>query len=151
MKKILVLCNGNSCRSQMAEAYLNFYGERQFKVVSAGFSKAQNVHQLAIAAMLEDGIDITNHNTKGITEIDKEKFDYIISVCGPKDYDLLSPALTKRYTKYIEWVVEDPTLVEVEETEKMDFFRETAEYIKTLVLKFIGQEALVRFPSMAAA
>jgi len=80
MKKILVLCTGNSCRSQLAEGYLrNFVGEKA-EVYSAGV-ETHGVNPRAIATMQEDGIDISKHTSNNILEYTGIEFDYVITVC----------------------------------------------------------------------
>lgn len=80
MKNILVLCTGNSCRSQMAEGYLkNFAGDKAC-VYSAGV-ETHGVNPRAIAVMAEDGIDISKHTSNHIDEYQDIDFDYVITVC----------------------------------------------------------------------
>lgn len=79
-KKILVLCTGNSCRSQIAHGYLqNFAGEKA-EVFSAGV-ETHGVNPKAIATMKEDGIDISHHTSNNILEYSGVDFDYVITVC----------------------------------------------------------------------
>ena len=80
MKKILVLCTGNSCRSQMAHAYLEFFAKSRFKVFSAGI-EVHGVNSTAIKIMKEDKIDISNYTSNHIDEYLHTDFDYIITVC----------------------------------------------------------------------
>lgn len=80
MKNILVLCTGNSCRSQMAEGYLNYFANGKAKVYSAGI-ETHGVNPKAIETMLEDGIDISKHTSNNILEYKDIEFDYIITVC----------------------------------------------------------------------
>ena len=79
-KKILVLCTGNSCRSQIAHGYLNFFGGDLVEVFSAGV-ETHGVNPRAIKTMLEDGIDISNHTSNNVLEYKAIEFDYIITVC----------------------------------------------------------------------
>lgn len=79
-KKILVLCTGNSCRSQIAHGYLNFFGGDSVEVFSAGV-ETHGVNPRAIKTMLEDGIDISNHTSNNVLEYKAIEFDYIITVC----------------------------------------------------------------------
>jgi len=79
-KRVLILCTGNSARSQMAEGLLRHdFGER-FDVESAGTNPGF-VRPEAIAAMRELGIDISGHRSNSVTEFDKRKFDYVVTVC----------------------------------------------------------------------
>ena len=80
MKKILVLCTGNSCRSQMAHAYLEFFAKSKLKVFSAGI-EVHGVNSTAIKIMKEDKIDISNYSSNHVDEYLHIDFDYIITVC----------------------------------------------------------------------
>jgi len=80
MKNILVLCTGNSCRSQMAHGYLNYYAKDNATIYSAGI-ETHGVNPKAIAIMSEDGIDISQHTSNLVTEYNTVEFDYIITVC----------------------------------------------------------------------
>ena len=79
-KKILVLCTGNSCRSQMAEGYLRYFAKNDADVFSAGI-EAHGVNPRAIEVMLEDGIDISKHTSDTIAAYQHLDFDFIITVC----------------------------------------------------------------------
>ena len=78
--KILVLCTGNSCRSQMAEGFFRHYGGDKIEVKSAGL-EPKGVNPLAVKVMKEVGIDISSHRSKHLNEFLNEDFDYIITVC----------------------------------------------------------------------
>ena len=80
MKKILVLCTGNSCRSQLAEGYLRHFAGDKALVFSAGV-ETHGVNPRAIATMKEDGIDISGHSSNNILEYTGIEFDYVITVC----------------------------------------------------------------------
>lgn len=79
-KKVLVLCTGNSCRSQIAEAYLRYYGAGRLEVYSAGI-EAHGVNPRAISTLHDDGIDISNHTSNLLDEYLHISFDYVITVC----------------------------------------------------------------------
>ncbi len=79
-KNILVLCTGNSCRSQIAEGYLKFFAGDTANVYSAGV-ETHGVNPKAIATMAQDGIDISNHTSNNVNEYAEVSFDYIITVC----------------------------------------------------------------------
>src|SRR5690606_30000711 len=79
-KKILVLCTGNSCRSQLAEGYLRHFAGNRAEVYSAGI-ETHGVNPRAIAAMAEDGIDISGHTSNHVDEYRHIDFDYVITVC----------------------------------------------------------------------
>src|SRR5690606_34932593 len=80
MKKILVLCTGNSCRSQMAEGYLKHFVDGKAAIYSAGV-ETHGVNPRAVAIMHEDGIDISNHTSNNVNEYRAIDFDYVITVC----------------------------------------------------------------------
>ena len=77
MKKILVLCTGNSCRSQIAEGYLKLYLNAKAVVFSAGINN-HKINENAIKIMKEDGVDISTHTSNHINEYENINFDYII-------------------------------------------------------------------------
>jgi arsenate reductase len=80
MKKVLVLCTGNSCRSQIAHGYLNHFANGNAEIYSAGI-ETHGVNPNAIATMAADGIDISNHTSNNIDEYTNIDFDYVITVC----------------------------------------------------------------------
>lgn len=80
MKRILVLCTGNSCRSQIAEGYLRYFADGKAEVYSAGV-ETHGVNPLAVATMQEDGIDISGHTSNNVDEYRNIHFDYVITVC----------------------------------------------------------------------
>ena len=80
MKNILVLCTGNSCRSQIADGYLKYFAKGKANVYRAGV-ETHGVNPKAIATMKEDGIDISSHTSNNVLEYTKVPFDYIITVC----------------------------------------------------------------------
>lgn len=77
---ILVLCTGNSCRSQIAEGYLQHFAGDKANIYSAGIEK-HGVNPKAIKTMADDGIDISNHTSNLVDEYAAVKFDYVITVC----------------------------------------------------------------------
>ncbi|MFZ9877767.1 MAG: arsenate reductase ArsC [Chitinophagaceae bacterium] len=79
-KKVLVLCTGNSCRSQIAHGYLNKFLAGKADVYSAGI-ETHGVNPNAITTMFEDGIDISHHTSNNISEYTGIQFDYVITVC----------------------------------------------------------------------
>lgn len=80
MKKVLVLCTGNSCRSQIAEGYLRYFAEDRAEIYSAGI-ETHGVNPKAIEIMKRDGIDISGHTSNHIDEYMGIDFDYVITVC----------------------------------------------------------------------
>ena len=80
-KRVLILCTGNSCRSQMADAFWNQLGEGEWKADSAGSKPAGYVHPLAIEVMQEVGIDLSNAESKHLDQFLNEQIDLVITVC----------------------------------------------------------------------
>ncbi len=80
MKKVLVLCTGNSCRSQIADGYLKFFAGEKAAVYSAGV-ETHGVNPKAIATMAEDGIDISKNTSNNVLEYEHIDFDFVITVC----------------------------------------------------------------------
>ncbi len=79
--KVLILCTGNSCRSQMAHGFVQSFAP-EWEVRSAGTHPASQVNALAVEAMREVGIDISSHTPKSVTDYLDEPWDYVITVCG---------------------------------------------------------------------
>lgn len=80
MKNVLVLCTGNSCRSQMMQGYLNHFGNEKIKAYSAGI-ETHGVNPRAIKVLAEDGVDISHHTSNHVDEYRDVDFDYLITVC----------------------------------------------------------------------
>lgn len=80
MKNVLVLCTGNSCRSQIAEGYLRYFMNGKANVYSAGI-ETHGVNPQAVATMLEDGIDISHHTSNHMSEYSSIPFDLVLTVC----------------------------------------------------------------------
>ncbi len=135
MKRVLVLCTGNSSRSQMAEGYLKFYGEGKFEVHSAGL-KDIGVNPLAVEAMKTDNIDISNQFSKPLTQFEGQHFDYLISVCSISEPELLNEV---SYQEFFQYEVQDPAIVEGSEPRKQKVFNDVREELKHSILKFIGK------------
>ncbi|MBU3759381.1 MAG: arsenate reductase ArsC [Candidatus Omnitrophica bacterium] len=80
-QKVLILCTGNSCRSQMAEGVLRHYASARYEVFSAG-TRPSSVNPVAIRVMKEIGMDISKHESKPMTLFLGQEFDHVITVCG---------------------------------------------------------------------
>jgi arsenate reductase len=134
MKKILVLCTGNSCRSQMAEGYLRHFAEGTAEVFSAGI-ETHGVNPRAIAIMKEDGIDISNHTSNNISAYTGIDFDYVITVCdNAKEHCPIFPSSAKKFHHNFP----DPAKAAGTEGEIMHAFRTTRNQIKKYSLDFIN-------------
>lgn len=137
MVQVLILCTGNSVRSQMAEGYLNFYANKSAIVFSAGL-QGTTVNPYAIQVMAEDNIDLSEHTSKSMKTFSGIEFDYLITVCDTPESAFLD---TLSYKEWRHFPMPDPS--ETNETDEeiiLSQFRKTRELIKHVVLKFIGQE-----------
>ena len=131
--RVLILCTGNSARSQMAEGLLRHDGGAAFEVASAG-TKPSHVRPEAIAAMREIGIDISGHRSKSVDEFAGQEFDYVITVCdNAKESCPVFPAATKR----IHWSLEDPAAVQGTEEQKLAEFRRVRDQLRSLLRHFV--------------
>ena len=140
MKRVLVLCIGNSCRSQMAEGYLRFYGSGKAQYCSAGLIN-HGINPSAIQVMSEDSIDISSHIAKDIEHFRGQHFDYILSVCEGEALDIPDFVTADHYLCYH---VADPAAFVGTKEATLDKFREVREILKTHMLKFIGKELTER-------
>ncbi len=132
-QKILVLCTGNSCRSQMAEGYLRHLAGDRFEVTSAGLEPSV-VNPKAIQVMQEDGVDISGHTSKDVEQFIGQTFDYIITVCdNAKERCPFFPGQAER----IHWSFEDPAAAKGTEDEIMAVFRGVRDQIKSRIKAFI--------------
>ena len=130
--KILVICTGNSARSQMAEGFLKQY-KKDWEIYGAGV-KPEGLNTLAVEVMSEKGIDISGYKSKHINLFLNQKFDYIITVC---DNAKESCPVFPGNAEYIHWSLNDPASVEGTKEEKLIVFRKTRDKIHDKVLGFI--------------
>ena len=134
-KRVLILCTGNSARSQMAEGLLRHYGGEDFTVESAGIEPSF-VRPEAIEAMRELGIDISGQRSKSSDEFNGQLFDYVITVCdNANQHCPVFPAATQR----IHWGVADPAAVEGDNEARFQAFRAARDDLGTRLLEFIQQ------------
>ena len=129
MKKILFLCTGNSCRSQIAEGLANSILDSSYNIESAG-TEAHGVNPNAIATLKEIGIDISNYKSKSIHLDELNRFDLVITLCG--DAKEKCPILNKG-VKHIHWDLKDPAKFKGTETEIMSQFRNTRDLISNYI------------------
>ena len=130
--KILVMCTGNSCRSQIAHGYLqNMLGDKA-EVYSAGV-ETHGVNPRAISIMKEDGIDISSHTSNHIDEYAGIDFDYVITVC---DHAKESCPIFPSSAQQLHQNFPDPAKATGSEEEIMQVFREVREMIKEYCLQF---------------
>jgi arsenate reductase len=135
MKKILVLCTGNSCRSQLAEGYLRHFAGDNAEVYSAGV-ETHGVNTRAIATMKEDGLDISGHTSNNISEYLGVDFDYVITVCdNAKERCPYFPTQAQK----LHYNFPDPAKATGTEAEIQNAFSEVREMIKQYCADFVKQ------------
>jgi arsenate reductase len=137
-KRVLILCTGNSARSQMAEGLLRSFGGDRYEVCSAG-TKPSVVRPEAIETMSELGIDISGHRSKDVREFDGQHFDYVITVC---DHANESCPIFPGDTERIHWSVPDPAAVEGSETARLAAFRRVRDALAETFRDFIDRGGL---------
>lgn len=138
MKKILVLCTGNSCRSQIAEGYLRHFADGNAEVYSAGV-ETHGVNPRAIAIMKKDGIDISRHTSNNIDEYHNIDFDFVITVCdNAKERCPFSPTNAQKF----HYNFPDPAKAEGAESEILSEFRRVRNMIKVYSENFINENFL---------
>ena len=131
MSKVLVLCTGNSCRSQMAQGYLKHF-DPELEVYSAGV-ETHGVNPRAVSIMNKDGIDISRHTSNHIDEYGHLEFDYVITVCD--NARERCPVFPSNATK-IHQNFPDPAKAEGTEEEIMQSFEYTRDLIKDFSKEF---------------
>ncbi len=135
-KRLLILCTGNSARSQMAEGLLREMAGERVEVLSAGVAPSQ-VRPEAIAAMKEIGIDISGHRSKSIDEFATQAFDYVITVCDNANQHCPTFAGP---SQRIHWNVEDPAAVEGDEQTRLDAFRQARDELQGRLHQFVAEQ-----------
>src|SRR5271157_1354967 len=134
--RVLILCTGNSARSQMAEGLLRHDGGAAFEVASAG-TRPSDVRPEAIAAMREIGIDISGQRSKSVDEFAGQAFDYVITVCdNAKESCPIFPAATQR----IHWSLDDPAAAQGTEEQRLAEFRRVRDQLRTLLRQFAQEK-----------
>ncbi|WP_316786666.1 MULTISPECIES: arsenate reductase ArsC [Pedobacter] len=135
MKKILVLCTGNSCRSQIAEGYLRFYAGDRAEIYSAGI-ETHGVNPKAVQVMAEDHIDISGNTSNHVDEYSKIDFDMVITVCdNANEACPFFPGKVERLHQNFP----DPAKATGTPEEIMDEFRRVRDLIKAFSADFVNQ------------
>jgi arsenate reductase (thioredoxin) len=137
VEKVLILCTGNSARSQMAEGLFRQEAGDRYQVFSAG-TKPTQVRSEAIAAMREIGIDISGHRSKSIDEFAGQELDLVITVCDNANESCpVFPGRTCR----LHWPFEDPAVVVGSEEQRIAAFRSTRDRIQARIKLFLEGDA----------
>ncbi len=135
MKRALVLCTGNSCRSQMAEGWLRFFAQEKLEVHSAGV-EAHGLNPRAVAVMAEEGIDISKHTSKTLEAVKHLEFDIVVTVCdNARERCPYFPAKSLKLHKDFP----DPAAVQGSEDQIMNAFRSVRDQIKHYCQAFVIQ------------
>jgi arsenate reductase len=133
-KKTLVLCTGNSCRSQIAEGYLRLFAGDKAEVYSAGI-ETQGVNPRAVETMKEDGVDISNNTSNNIDEYRDIDFDFVITVCdNARERCPFFPTKAKMFHQNFY----DPAKATGTEEEIKEQFRKVRRQIKNYCKKFVA-------------
>lgn len=136
---VLVLCTGNSARSQMAEAFLRQYGEGRFPVYSAGTEPAERVHPLTVKVMEEVGVDLSDARPRGVKELlGRAPVHTLIIVCdgAAKACPTVWPGVMER----LSWPFEDPAAAQGSEEEQLAVFRRIRDEIGERVQDWVSRE-----------
>lgn len=135
--RVLILCTGNSARSQMAEGLLRHLGGGRYEVFSAG-TKPVGVNPLAIEAMREMGIDISTQHSKSVAEFAGQQFSTVITVCdNAAEQCPVFPGVPQR----VHWSLPDPAAVSGTREEKLAAFRRVRDELEKRMRLFVGSAA----------
>jgi arsenate reductase len=135
IKNILVLCTGNSCRSQMAEGWLNYYACDEAKIYSAGI-ESHGLNLNAVKVMMDAVIDISGYRSKTIEELPDIKYDYIITVCDQAKEDCpYIPGEAIRIHKSFS----DPAKAEGSQEEILEAFADVRDHIEDFCFDFVNE------------
>jgi len=136
--RVLFLCTGNSCRSQMAEGFLRALGGDLYEAHSAG-TKPSTVNPLAVEVMREVGIDISEHRSKNVAEYLGQHFGFVVTVCdNAKQHCPVFPGTCVRE----HWPFEDPVEAMGTREQRRKVFREVRDQIGARVRTFVAPKAL---------
>jgi arsenate reductase len=135
--RVLFLCTGNSCRSQMAEGLVNHFQADRWEAYSAGTAPAGYVHPLAVRAMAELGIDISGSRSKPVDEFRDVPFDLVITVC---DDAAENCPLWLGGGKVVHVGFPDPVRATGTQAERMAVFRQVRDAIRRQILEFLEKE-----------
>ncbi|WP_299467221.1 arsenate reductase ArsC [uncultured Gimesia sp.] len=138
MKRVLILCTGNSCRSQMAEELWEVLGDGEWQAESAGSKPSGYVHPLAIEAMRELDVDLSANTSKSLNLFTDQDFDLVVTVC---DNAKESCPVFSGATLTLHWPFDDPADATGTDEEKMKMFRRVRDEIKSKIQTFLADES----------
>ena len=129
MKRILFLCTGNSCRSQMAEGFAKKMLPKNMEIFSAGI-EPRGIHPMAIKVIQKVGIDISQQRSKNISELPVSEIDIVVTLCGEAAENC--PVFSGKVER-IHWTIEDPAKAQGSEEEITQVFRRVRDKIKSYI------------------
>lgn len=135
MSRVLILCTGNSCRSQMAEALWEKLSEGAWEAESAGSKPSGYVHPLAIRAMQEEGIDIGSAKSKSLESFVDQSFDLVVTVC---DNAQESCPTFPGAREMLHWPFDDPADATGDDDQKMAVFRRVRDQIRGRIQEYLS-------------
>ena len=135
MKNILVLCTGNSCRSQIAHGWLNYYTDSsKIQIYSAGI-EAHGLNKMAVETMSEIGIDISHQKSNLISDYDEIQFDFIITVCDNAKENC--PVFHSKNSKKIHKNFSDPSKIDGDINKIKNSFKKSRDEIRDFCKNFV--------------
>ena len=136
-RNVLVLCTGNSCRSQMAEALLRRHAGERFEIFSAGLEPAPEIHPLAFRVMNEIGETLDGQYPKSSRQyLGRMGFQYVVFVCS--DAEAKCPRIFPGALRSVSWPVEDPAKAEGTEEERLEIFRRVRDELHDKIKRWVG-------------
>lgn len=136
-EKVLIVCTGNACRSQMAEALWRHAAGARYEVASAGTSPA-GVHPLARQVIEEMGIDMSGQYSKSVFQLDLDRFDLVVTVCGSARDSCLA---VRDHRRHLHWPIEDPISAIGPLEERLGAFRRIRDEIHQRIRAFLESGA----------
>ena len=137
-RRVLILCTGNSCRSQMAEGLWRTLVGAEWEVLSAGSKPAGYVHPLAVVVMNEIGIDISLQESKHVDAFAGQAFDLVLTIC---DGARASCPVFHEASSLVHWSIADPSLIQGASETKLQVFQKVRDQIKHRIEELLGVDA----------
>lgn len=136
MPSVLILCTGNSCRSQMAEVLWKALGNGAWRAASAGSQPAGYVHPLAVQALAEVGLDATGCRSKSVDEFRDQPFDLVVTVC---DHARDACPAFPHARQSLHWPFDDPAHAAGDDTARMNVFRRVRDEIRERIRQYLAE------------
>lgn len=138
VERILVLCTGNSCRSQMAEGYLREFAGDRFEIHSAGMEPAPEVNPLAVAVMREEGIDLSGQSPKSVSlYLGRMSFRHVVVVCDRANRDC--PHIFPGAVNRLYWPFDDPAAFQGDPESTIEEFRRIRDQIRERIIEWLKE------------